>query len=95
MRKIEQQMVEAVKAGKFFLQGNTCVEWEHGGNPCLDGTVLLHNNEIAQILPDGSIIANVDTFKEYPTATTCSRLRALGIGAHIVKGQPCIDGKPI
>ena len=95
MRKIEKAMVEAVKARKFFLKDNTCVEWEHGGNPYLDGTVLLHGNEIAQILPDGSIIPNLDTFRDWPTPTTCSRLRALGIGAHIKNHEPHIDGKPI
>lgn len=96
MRKIEQQMLNAIEAGRDFVRDNTVViVSDHIGNPYLYASVYLHTNQIAEIDRDSLVRPDLATFKRWPTATTCSRLRALGIGAHIVKGVPCIDGKPV
>lgn len=94
MRKIEQQMLKAVEEGRNWQGGNTRVHAIVGGME-----IQLHGHIIATYTDTGggnwSAVPNLATFRDWPTATTCSRLRALGIGAHIVKGQPCIDGKPV
>jgi len=96
MRKIEKAMLAAIKGQKNFMQGNTCVIFsDHIGNPYLAATVYLYDNQIAEILPDGMVAPDTDTFKAWPTATTASRLCALGIDATIKKFKPCIDGKPL
>lgn len=91
MRKIEQDMLKAINAGRNWQQDNTRVHAIIGGME-----VQLHGNIIAVYEDvgggDWQAVPNLKTFKKYPTRTTCSRLRALGIGAHIVKGQPHIDG---
>jgi hypothetical protein len=62
--------------------------------------VYLHGNHIAYVLVDeyGRLRhsgANYDTFRNWPTATTRSLLRALGINASIKNHQACIDGQVI
>ena len=96
MRKIESDMMQAIKDGKEFIRDNTLVIiTDHIGNPYLYATIYLHGNLIAEIDRDMVAHCNLTTSKRYPTRTTCSRLRALGIGAHLVKGEPCIDGMPV
>lgn len=93
MRKIEQEMMKAIESRRDWVKDNTAVIFsDHGGNPYLDATVYLHNNEIAYLLPDGDIVAIPETFKEYPTSTTRSRLRTLGINASVKNFKACIDG---
>lgn len=95
MRKIEREMLQAIENDQDFIKDNTVViVSDHGGNPYLYASVYLHNNLIAEIDRDMVVHCETSTLKRYPTRTTCSRLKALGIGAHIVKGQPCIDGVP-
>lgn len=84
-RKIEQQMLAAIRAGRSWQSGNTMV----CGN-----AVSLHGHHIATILPDGTAIPNRDTFHRWPTSTTRSRLRALGIDVSIKRGVAMIGGKP-
>lgn len=96
MRKIERAMLKAIVKGQDFIKDNTqVIVSDHGGNPYLYASVYLHNNLIAEIDRNGVVHCETTTLKRYPTNTTCSRLKALGIGAHIVKGQPCIDGQPV
>lgn len=96
MRKIEQEMTQAIQNRKDWIKDNTAVIFsDHNGNPYLDATVYLHNNEIAYVLPDGTVQAIPETFKKYPTATTRSRLRALGIDASIKNFKACIDGQEL
>lgn len=96
MRKIERAMLDAITARRDFYQANTAVVFsDHNGNPYLDATVYLHGNAIAEVLPCGKIEPNTSMLTAWPTPTTCSRLRALGIGAHIKNGQPHIDNKPV
>lgn len=71
MRQIEKAMCAAVNAGKGATIGNTRV------TP--DGTVYLHGNRIAYCGADGSLQLDLETFQAWPTSTTRSRLRALGV----------------
>lgn len=88
MRKIEQQMIAAVKAKKNWESGNTRVEKV---DEFMD--VYLHGNHIACV--GWQAVPNPTTFKRWPTRTTVSRLRALGINASIRQFAPCINGEPI
>ena len=75
MRKIEEQMLRAIAEHRNWRKSNTRVnivnEWAE---------VFLFGNKIAQInLDSGDIYA---THHGYPTVTTKSRLRALGLLLH-------------
>lgn len=96
MRKIEQQMINAIANKQDWLQDNTCVVFsDHIGNPYLRATIYLHNNLIAEVLPDGVINVDTDTLKDYPTRTTMSRSRALGVDVCTKRGIVMLDGKAI
>ena len=91
MRKIEQQMLAAIKAGRNWESGNTRVEKD---GPFM--LVYLHGNLIAKHeTNDQFTYFCPQAFIDRPTRTTVSRLRALGIGASIHKGAPCVNGNPI
>mgnify|MGYP003636885326 CR=1 FL=1 len=90
MRKIEQKLVNAINNGSDY--------W-HGGNTTFTrdiktglGRVSLHGNHIADIDKDNKATANLECFYHWPTVTTRSRLRALGINASIKNFEACIDG---
>lgn len=91
MRKIEKEMLQAIKSGINWHSADTRVTKLASGLG-----VFLHRSHIAT-WPYGAdaAVPNLDTFRQWPTATTCSRLRALGIDASIKNGEPCIDGKAI
>lgn len=92
MRKIEQQMVQAVENSRVWAAGNTSVSRD-ADNPNMM-VVSLHGNHIASIeIADGRILGrwiNLKTLADYPTATTLSRLRALGFRVCRAKGQVII-----
>jgi hypothetical protein len=102
MRKIEEQMIEAVKTNKNWRGGNTEVHvmWD---SPCKTRTnIYLHGNHIAVIHQDTShgsepweAIPIRPTFRNWPTVTTRSRLRALGVNASIKNGDAHIDGEEL
>mgnify|MGYP006447451435 CR=1 FL=1 len=100
MRKIEQQMIRAIQQRNPGRIDNTelTVNPEHG----LTGTVYLFMQPIATVTfyPGGAfdVYPNVETFKLFPTVTTCSRLSALGVNCkaatharHITIGPERID----
>ena len=107
MRKIEQAMLAAIREKQNFQQGNTAVVYEcaidephHVRAEC--SRVYLHGNHIATVYHDAVLarryphgVPNYATLCNWPTATTASRLRALGINASIRDGVPCIDGVPV
>ena len=93
MRKIEQKMVKAVQAGENFRESNTEVKFDHRSDGV--GEVFLHGNRIAEVWLDGLCIPDTQTLRRWPTRTTCSRLTALGIGAHIFRGDAHIDGERV
>lgn len=94
MRKIEMEMIAAIKAGKEWTKANTRV------HPIIGGMeVQLHGNTLGVYGDIGGghyeFIVNRETFKRYPTATTRSRLRALGIDASGRNFKACINGQEL
>lgn len=89
MRKIEEQMLSAIEAGKYWTSGNTFV------NPCVGFTeVHLHGNHIANVDSSyGTVEVNKKTLKNYPTRTTMSRLKALGVDVCQRNNQVVLDGE--
>lgn len=108
MRKIEKQMIEAIRSGKNWSHANTAVRIasdyliSDAGADHYRGTfaiVLLHGHAVAYVThvpATGCMVAtpDADTFRAWPTATTRSRLRALGINASIKNGRAMLDGMP-
>lgn len=86
MIKIEQQLNKAILQRKPFSLAKTRLEWSNGL-----GLVYLHGHHIATI-DNGQAVPIPATFSAWPTKTTASRLRALGVNATIRKGSACIDG---
>lgn len=91
MRQIEKQMNSAIREGRDWKSGNTEVRV---GTEFVE--VFLHGNHIATIVKESGnarrVIPNSFTFARFPTATTRSRLRALGVNASVKNFHPCIDG---
>jgi hypothetical protein len=92
MRKIEREMLEAISLKTDWSKDNTRVNQYRG-----IANIYLYDNWIAQhVYATKYEYARTSpltvTFKEWPTTTTRSRLRALGINASIRKGKACIDG---
>ena len=56
--------------------------------------VYLHGNHIATVT-QGSVRVNIDTLRKYPTVTTKSRLRALGVNVCTKKGITYLYGEAI
>ena len=92
MRKVEKDMLAAIKDGRNWQSGNTQVTC--GGALGIRSDVFLHGNKIAETYASVAF-ADENTFRQYPTRTTVSRLRALGINACVRKGVPMIDGEPV
>ena len=92
MRKIEQQMKNAIHCHTRWALDNTLVD------PLDELTVAiyLHGHEIALINQrTGLVMVNENTLKAYPTNTTKSRLRALGVDVATRKGVTYLYGKPV
>jgi hypothetical protein len=96
MRKIEQAMRDAAFNLCNWKDSNTevrvCIDNETG---LPFSRVFLHGNHIAdvkQVRHDAmQVIPNETTFCYWPTMTTASRLRALGVAASIKNGKACIN----
>ena len=88
MRKIETQMIAALRAGRAWQSGNTSVT-----APDRTGRaqVHLHGNHIADVR-EGRAVPNLGTLARWPTATTKSRLRALGVPIEQRRGCIYING---
>lgn len=100
MRKIETKMVNAIKDGRDMTSANTEVRVMWANSPCASGAtthcchVMLHGNNIATVYAftigdDTTLFAvpNLLTLNKWPTATTKSRLRALGVHLWTEKGR--------
>lgn len=99
MRKIEQQMIEAIRSGDNWKSGNTEVRHSIEAG-IFYADIYLHGNLIAVATPrtwDSYACAtpNRAMFTAYPTRTTRSRLRALGVNASIKDGAAHIDGMEV
>ena len=97
MRVIEKEMLEAIKYGRDWSKDNTSVTFDLDYREYAD--VRLHGNHIASVkLREGRpmlVRPNTDTLLNWPTRTTMSRLRALGVDVGTRKGQVMLDGLPI
>lgn len=77
MRKIEQQMLEAIKAKKTWSLNNTAVIYD---KVCNESYVFLHGNQLGWFNYDKDAFEMWrPTYERWPTRTTKSRLRALGV----------------
>ena len=91
MRTIESKMLAAIQNGKAdWSLDNTRVMVIVGGFE-----VQLHGNRIATVDEYGSVKVDVNTLKRWPTNTTKSRLRALGVNLSTKAGVIVVDGKAI
>ena len=96
MRKIEKQMVSAIKARKNFKSGNTKVTMtcnEYLGT--CTAMVYLHDNLIAKISFGPENVEAQFTMAGWNTNTTRSRLNALGVGVSQCNWAPYHNGKAI
>ena len=92
MRKIEQQMNNAINNQKRWSMQNTIVSPIDDTNMA----VYLHGHEIAIInTHNGFVMTNIDTLRRYPTNTTKSRLRALGVNVATRNGVTYLDNVAI
>jgi hypothetical protein len=92
MRKIEQQMMTAIMNRKSWQCGNTMVSIRDDNSV----SVFLHGNHIADIdCPSGFVLVNGSTLRRYPTNTTKSRLRALGVNVSTRKGVTYLNNEPV
>ncbi len=100
MRKIELEMVHNITSGQNWSQANTTItRVEHDFQSVID--VYLHGNHIATITgaahgrDEWWVNVNTSTLRAFPTRTTMSRLRALGVDVHTHKGEVLLDGEAI
>ena len=85
MRLIEKQMLNAIHTGNDWSKDNTDVVHLDVSNSVI---IYLHGYHIATYKPlSNTIRANLYTLKRWPTATTKSRLRALGVNVYTRKGN--------
>ena len=74
MRKIESQMIEAIKSETDWKSGNTkVVNFFNDGDKCVVSSVFLHGNKIAEVTDTDMTIFDGG----WQTNTTKSRLNAL------------------
>tara|TARA_Y100001935_G_scaffold41732_1_gene33839 strand:+ start:130 stop:489 length:360 start_codon:yes stop_codon:yes gene_type:complete len=74
MRKIEQQMIDAIKSETDWKSGNTkVVNFFNDGHKCVVSSIFLHDNLIAEVTDDDMTIFDGG----WQTNTTKSRLNAL------------------
>ena len=92
MSKIEAGMLTAVHDCQYWRSGNTEVVPYGPENTSIGVHVYLHRNHIAEVPVGGPVVVNVETLKRWPTSTTVSRLRALGVDARIKGRVPYING---
>jgi hypothetical protein len=92
MRKIEKDMLRAIQNRTNFVRGDTAVRRNDEYRRC---EVYLHGNHIANVLDTGEIVPNLYTLNEWPTATTKSRLRALGLPLTQHKRTIYLDFAPV
>jgi hypothetical protein len=96
MRLIEKMMVAAVNDRHTLINGNTAVYFSNGTIYGPRSEVSLHGNNIAYVYHDtGKVAVNTYTLSKWPTATTKSRLRALGVKVTTKQGIIYINGKTL
>ena len=92
MRLIEKEMLSAINNGRNWSKDNTRVTpVESTGG----ADVFLHGHHIATVQRNGLALVMVNTLRNWPTRTTMSRLRALGVDVCTRKGQVLLNGAAI
>lgn len=91
MRRIEEAMTDAIRDRRSWLSGNTSVSFLGPEERC---AVYLYGNRIASGTPD-ALEVDLQTFRRWPTATTVSRLVALGFRASRTGGVARLNGNPV
>ena len=89
MRLIEKKMLDAIKQGRNFTLNNTHVKIDAN-----IAHVFLHGNHIASVV-NNNVMVNIDTLRSYPTVTTKSRLRALGVDVYTKNFKTYLNGEAI
>ena len=97
MRKIEKEMLEAIKTRKDWFKANTGVFMEDAGNPYGPrAEVYLHGHNIANYwYESGELDVCEVTLARFPTTTTKSRLRALGANVRTKAGITYLNETPV
>lgn len=97
MRKIEKQMLDAIKARKDWVSKNTGVFIEDCGNPYGPrAEIYLHGNMIAAYwYNQDELEVDTRTLARWPSTTTKSRLRALGANVYTKNYVTYLDGEPV
>ena len=90
MRKIEKFMLAAIEHRVPWSMNNTQVSIDFN-----TAHVFLHGNHIASVVQNGNVIVNEDTLRLFPTPTTKSRLRALGVNVFTKKGVTYLNGEEV
>jgi hypothetical protein len=90
MRQIEEKMLEAIEDRKDWNSGNTEVISNGDGL----SWVYLHGNRLA-CSAYGSIEPDYQTLRTWPTRTTMSRLRALGVDVCTRRGDIYLNGEKL
>ena len=90
MRKIEQAMLGAIAEGTDWCSGNTRVS-------CFGryAEVYLHGNLIATIAKNGDVSPLLSVIATWPTTTTKSRLKALGVNVYTKNFTTYVDNVAI
>ena len=97
MRKVEREMLRAIDARETKTLGNTFVRFDAEDNV---SAVFLHGNHIADFWhplewKTGFMEPNLETLAQWPTPTTKSRLRALGVNVTQKAGVIAVDGEVV
>lgn len=95
MRTIETQMLDAINNKKNFSKSNTMVCIDRGNNTLYGdrAEVFLFGNHIGDYwYQEGKFEVNERTLIDWPSVTTKSRLRALGVDLRSVKGKLVLNG---
>ena len=92
MRKIEKQMVAAINRNENWSQANTMVTYLREDDT---SRVYLHGHLIATVDDFGIARPVLSTLIAWPTRTTMSRLRALGIDVCTRPGDIYLNGEKL
>lgn len=88
MRVIEKKMLVAIMNLEYFSNSNTMVKTYNGHSD-----IYLHGHHIAEYdHSTNKVNVNVDTLRNWPTVTTKSRLRALGVNVTTKNYVTYLDG---
>lgn len=97
MRKIEKEMYRAIVNGYNWGKDNTQVRVT--SDTTGKAFVYLHGHHIATVSfclgMMGDVEVNKETLRDWPTVTTKSRLRALGVNVTTKNWVTYLDGEPV